>query len=473
MTNTMKYLILSSFFFLTFLVAPDLSAQEWSIEVVADGYQGDAIYLAYYLGNSQYIQDTAQRDQNKFRFSGTGTLHSGVYMVVFPPDNQFFQLLIADGEEQIVVKVNMEDVQHPYFLRGSKESKLFYEYVGYLQSKRPLADTLRKAVEKTEDADAKKKLREEARVIDAEVKNYQSEILDKHPETLTALLIRSHLETEAPEFQGTDEEIQMQTYRFVKAHYFDKLPMMDERLVRTPVLHQKIEYFVNKLTPQVPDSINQSLDFILSQFDPTSEAFKIYLVYFLNQYAKSKIVGMDAVYVHLVENYYAKDLATWTDSLQLNKIIRNAETLKPLLIGKIAPDLLMLTRDNKPIRLHNISSPYTVLFFWDPDCGHCKKSMPDVIEFYKTYKPRGVEIFSVCTRLQDDVPKCWESIDEQDMGTWINVVDPYLRSRFKQIYDVRTTPQIYILDKDKKIIMKKIGAEQLPEVMDRLMENGS
>jgi thiol-disulfide isomerase/thioredoxin len=250
--------------------------------------------------------------------------------------------------------------------------------------------------------------------------------------------------------------------------------MKDKRLARTPVLHQKVEYYLNKLTPQVPDSLNASVDHILMQFDTSTEAFKIYLVHFLNHYAKSKIVGMDAVYVHLVENYYARGYATWTEEEQLNKIIKNAETLKPLLIGKPAPDLLMTTKDNTPVRLYSLTAPYTILFFWDPDCGHCKKSMPDIIQFYREYKPRGVEIFAVCSKLQDDVPKCWEYIDEHEgMVEWINVVDPFLRTRYKQIYDIRSTPQIYILDKDKKIIMKKIGAEQLREVMDKLMENGS
>ncbi len=465
----MKYLIHTCIAFL-FLATNQVYSQKWSMTVVADGFEGDEIYLAYYLGNAQYIQDTAHRSQDKFLFSGQDTLRQGVYMVVFPPDNQFFQVLIGEGEDDLLLKAKMNDLLHPYLIRGSNETSLFYDYVKFLQSKKGVADSLRNTLDSLPDSEINDKVKGELKTIDTEVKEYQFALLDKHPQSLTALLIKANLENEIPEFQGTEEEIQLQMYHFVKAHYFDLLPMKDSRLVRTPALHQRLEYYINKLTPQIPDSINQSIDHILSQFDTNSEAFKIYLVYYLNQYAKSKIVGMDGVYVHLVEKYYSKGFATWTDSVQLNKIIKNAETLEPLLIGKTAPDLLMQTKDKIPIRLHQVNSPYTVLFFWDPDCGHCKKSMPTVIEFYKNYKPKGVEIFSVCTRIQDDVPKCWESIDEQGMGEWINVVDPNLRSRFKQIYDVRTTPQIYILDKDKKIVMKKISAEQLPEVMDRLIK---
>ena len=45
---------------------------------------------------------------------------------------------------------------------------------------------------------------------------------------------------------------------------------------------------------------------------------------------------MDAVYVHIVKNYYAKGLAPWTEEDQLKKIVKNAEKLEPLLIGKTA-----------------------------------------------------------------------------------------------------------------------------------------
>ena len=68
---------------------------------------------------------------------------------------------------------------------------------------------------------------------------------------------------------------------------------------------------------------------------------------------------------------------------------------------------------------------------------------------------------------------CWDVVDERGMDIWINANDPYLRSRFKQIYDVRVTPQVFVLDSEKKIVMKKIGVEQLSGVMDHLFEEKS
>src|SRR5690606_857210 len=112
----------------------------------------------------------------------------------------------------------------------------------------------------------------------------------------------------------------------------------------------------------------------------------------------------------------------WTDEELLQKILKNAETLRPLLIGKTAPDLLMQDRENRKLRLHDIEAPYVVMFFWDPDCGHCKKSIPALKEFYQEFHPKGVEVFAICTSLQDEVPKCWNAVDERGMGEWVNVV---------------------------------------------------
>jgi thiol-disulfide isomerase/thioredoxin len=251
-------------------------------------------------------------------------------------------------------------------------------------------------------------------------------------------------------------------------------------MLRTPFLFQKIDHYVNKMTVQHPDSIAVAIDRVLALTKPAEETFKFYLIHFLNFYAKSNYVGMDAVYVHIGQQYYAKGMAPWTDEESLKKIIENAEKLAPLLIGKKAPDIEMQTRDGQPINLHGFDSPYTVLFFWDPDCGHCKKSMPDMIQFAKDFKEKGVSVFSICTKLMTrdndgnlsskEVDSCWSTIEEKGMDVFFNTVDPYHRSRYKSVYDIRSTPQIYILDHDKTILSKRIGAEQLAEVMNQIME---
>lgn len=403
-----------------------------------------------------------------------------MYLVVLPPDNEFFQVLVDDNNQWVSLETKVSDMPGAMKVSGSEDNLLFYEYLNFLSSRRPKADELRKQLEAAKDDEKKKaKLEEKLKALDEEVTAYQKNTMTKNSGTLTAAIIRANLPLEnVPEFTG--EQKDLHAFYWTRNHWFDNIDVSDPRMLRTPFLFQKIDHYINKMTPQHPDSINLAIDKVVEMTRPAPETFKFYLIHFLNTYAKSNIVGMDAVYVHIAEKYYKTGQAPWTEEEQLKKIVENADKLEPLLLGKIAPDIQMETQQGQKIWLHDFKSPITVLFFWDPDCGHCKKSMPDMVQFARDYKDKGVAVFSICTKLatRDDtgnitmkeVEECWSTIKERDMDVFFNTVDPYHRSRYKTVYDIRSTPQIYVLDADKKILSKRIGAEQLPEVIDHILK---
>ena len=77
---------------------------------------------------------------------------------------------------------------------------------------------------------------------------------------------------------------------------------------------------------------------------------------------------------------------------------------------------------------------------------------------------------ALCAKFTDEVPACWDYIEENEISDWLHTVDPYGRSRYGSIYDVKSTPQIYVLDRNKEILSKKIDAEQLEELMNHIIE---
>lgn len=462
------------FFFLLFAFSfASIAAQAgYEIQVKIADFDESELYLAYYLGDKQYIQDTVYKaEDGSFTFTGEEPLGGGVYLVVMPPENQFFQILVDDQNQRFSVEtsVGAAQVENTRFT-GSNDNNLFYDYLRFIAEKRPLAEQIQQKMASLTDEQAKAELAAELEVVNESVMTYQRKVVEEHPSTMTAAIIRANLPLDTPEFTGTEEEVQIQRWRWTQAHYFDNLNLADPRILRTPFLFSRVDYFVQKLQVQHPDTIGQAIDIVLEQMKPAEETFKFYLIHYLNFYAASKYVGMDAVYVHLVDNYYAKGLAPWTDEEQLAKIVDNANRLRPLLIGRKAPNIQMQKRDGTPLALHDVDAEFTVLYFWRYDCGHCKKSTPDIKAFYENFSDKGVEIFAVCAKTRDEVGECWEYIDENEIGDWVHVVDPYMRSRFATIYDIKSTPQIYILDKDKNIISKKIGAEQLEDLMNQLLE---
>jgi thiol-disulfide isomerase/thioredoxin len=455
------------------------------IKVKIEGYDQQQLFLGYYYGDKQYLRDTAFAEPNGwFYFEGEEKLEGGIYLVILPPDNQFFQFVV-DADNQWIsleTKMPLAEMVNNMKIKDAGDNQLFYDYLKYLEGKRPEAEALKKDLEAAADnEDKKQKIQEKLTKIDAAVEDYQRKVIQNHPKTVTAAVIRSNMQLpEIPQFEGEQKERELKAFYWMRAHWFDNIDLADSRMLRTPFMFQKVDHYVNKMTVQVPDSIDAAIDFILEKVRPSQESFKFYLVHFLNTYAKSNIVGMDAVYVHVAKKYFETGQATWTEAENLKKIVENANKLEPLLIGKIAPNIEMQAESGASMKLHDFKSPYTVLFFWDPDCGHCKKSMPDMVKFAKDFKDRGVGVFAVCTKLatRDDsgnislkeIDSCWSTVKEKEMDVFFNAVDPYHRSRYKTVYDIRSTPQIFVLNDKKEIISKRIGAEQLPDVMEQILK---
>ncbi len=441
-----------------------------NISIKIKGYEQSELYLAYHLGDKQYISDTVKvENDGTFRFQGEKPLEGGVYLVVMAPDNNFFQVLVDDKNQQFSVLTEKDDPAANIEFTGSEDNTLFYEYLAFINARRPEAERLGKAIAVATGAE-KEKLQQEQEQLNTSVIDFQRKLVADHPTTLTAAIIGANLPFDTPEFEGTEDEVQMQRWRYTQKHYFDNIDLGDVRMLRTPFLFQRVDYYINKLQVQHPDTMALAVDYVLEKMKPAEETFKFFLVHYLNEYAKSKIVGMDAAYVHLVDNYYRTGKASWTDEESLKKIIESADKLKPLLIGKIAPDIEMRKKDGSKVRLHEVDSEYTILYFWRYDCGHCKESTPHMKAFYEKFKDKGVKLFAVCTKFTDEVEGCWDYIEENEIQDWLHTVDPYHQSRFSKLYDIRSTPQVYVLDDKKEIISKRIGAEQLEELMNRILE---
>ncbi len=450
-------------------ISLSITAQEgYEIKVAIDKFEGEEMYLGYFYGENQYIKDTLKTNEGKyFVFRGEEKLAGGVYMIIVPPNNEFVQILIDEDDQHFTVESSMDDLVENTKVTGSADNEMYYDYLKYLNKIRPKQASLKEKKMGMEEREMPTDVIDrQLEDLDNQVFEYQDNIIKKHPNSITALLIKATKEIDVPEFEGTNEEKGMMQYLFFKNNYFNNVDLSDPRMIRTPIVHSRVDYYVNNLTAKHPDSISQSVDYILNSFTDKSDGYKYYLIHFLNKYASSKIVGMDGVYVHLVDNYYAKGVAPWIEMDDLNKMKRNANTLRPILIGKTAPDIKMFLEDKSTINLHDIDAKYTVMFFWDPNCGHCKKSIPVLIDVYEKMKARGVEVFAVCTKTGPEAGECWDLVKEKDMGRWVNVNDPLISSRYKLTYDVQRTPQIFVLDENKTIISKKIGAGQIEQVID-------
>jgi thiol-disulfide isomerase/thioredoxin len=202
-------------------------------------------------------------------------------------------------------------------------------------------------------------------------------------------------------------------------------------------------------------------------------------------------MGMDNVYIHIAEKYYIPE-ADWSDPKFIADLKERIEKLKPTMIGVKAPDIQLVrvqtdhflsAADNEELKknpyvgtffqLYDVKAKYTILYFWEADCGHCKKATPELWEVYNRLKDKGVEVVAVSTLGGEEGKVKWINyITEHGYYDWINAWNPY-DFTFKTIYDIASTPQLFVLDVDKKIIAKRIAPEQAEKIIESLLENGT
>ncbi len=439
-----------------------------TIKITSKGLkEGSMCLLACYYGDKNYIKDSAKANaKGEVVFTSVEKYDQGIYLFV-PPNKKYFDFVMDAGQNFSLETDTADYIKHMK-VKGSDENKFFYEYQSFMSHKQKEIEPLRTLYAKVKNnKDSAKIVADKISVIDKEVVNYKLNFIKNNPTTFVSKIFRAMEEPIVPEAPILPNGRKDSTfgYRYYKSHYFDNIDFSDDRLLRTPIFHNKISYYLDKLTPQICDSINISTDYIIEKGRANQEVFKYLVNWITYNYESSKVMGFDCVFVHLVERYHAKKQTTWIDSTQLYKVINRAFILKPLLIGKKAPAIIMQDTLGKEIALYDVKSRYTILLFWDEGCGHCKKEMPKMIELYNKVKAKGVQIYAYET---EDNPKLWKKFIKDSNLQFINGYQPdqYKRAVTKKIYDIYSTPVIYLLDENKIIKAKRIDVEQLGNLID-------
>jgi thiol-disulfide isomerase/thioredoxin len=450
------------------------TATGYNIKLKVKGVADTTCLLAYHYGNQIFVQDTFYLDKKGVCvFKGDTALHGGIYLAVLP-GTKYFEFIVDNNEQHFSMETDPADFVGTLQINGSPTNTLFNEYQRFLKVRQPRINELMKELAQLDtlkaDSVDKKAVRDQILPLEEEIKQYRLQFIKQHPKNFLSLIFKTMQEPEVPaapkgaDGKPLDPDF---NYKYFKAHFLDNVNLTDKRLVRTPLLHGKINTYLEKLTYKVPDSIFVSSDLIIDKTLPCKECFKYALSYITHYYESAKIMGMDAVFVHLAKRYYLPGKAFWMDEKRMDKVRERVRKLEPNLIGSVAPNIRMLNiNDNQPKNLHDIKSDYTILMFWSHNCGHCKKSMPSFVDLYNKYKNKGVSVFSVNTEVEADKMK--EYLKEAPQP-WDNYYDPTNASRFRDLYDIYSTPVIYLLDKDKKIKVKRVDVEQLDKILDNLI----
>lgn len=482
---------LKLFSLLLLLALPfSVSSQGYQIKVKIKGLQaGDTLLLANYYGNKQFIKDSAFADtKSTVIFQGAEPLPGGLYMVVIP-GKSYFEIVAND--QQFSLETDTADFINTMKVTGSPENQVFYDFLKYSGYKQVLMQEYSKSYMRDKEAgktDSLEFFQKQYLALDKEINDYKEKLFKDYPQMLITKIFKAMKDPVVPEPPvSPDGKVDsFFQYRYFKEHYFDNLDMQDDRLLRSPVFHNKLNYYFTKFIPQIPDTINQEADRVIKMTGSNKETFKYVVYYITTTFESSEIMGMDAVFVHMTNNYYRNGMAYWVDTAQLKKIVDRADILGPLLLGKVAPNLTFPDSTGKPHTLHAIPKKHTIIVFWDPSCGHCKTTLPKLHAMYDSIRHKDIDVYAVC--IEYDQKKWKEFLVEKGIRwTNVSILEPkweayqkfytdhgldYNRNKYlldqvnlKSYYDIYSTPVIILLDENKKIIAKRLDVDNLREIL--------
>jgi len=479
--HTMKKYILS---LLVTVITAGVFAQGYQVTLQVPQYKTGIAYLTYYMGPNLNVADSAAvSNSGTAIFKGAKKLPGGIYVAVFPDRRQRTEFLI-DKEQKITVRVgDTNNLAATTVVTGSPANNLYVQYQKFVAQKAVLLEAERKAYNQSRTKPDSLFHERNYNKYNQELNNYRDNLVKTQPTAMMAVLLKAMKEPVVPVTHPVTKQDSVQNYYYYKSHYWDGITFMDERVIRTPFFLPRLERYYREVMPQAPDSLIRDIDYKLLLARNSTEMYKYLLNWLTDEYINPKYMGLDAVFVHLFEKYHSKGLTSWLNDKQMESISRRAYMLMANLVGEKAANLEMLDTDEKPTALYDVVADYTVVCFWDPNCGHCKEEVPRLDSIYEaSWKMHGVKVFAVLTpdEKENAKPEWKKFIAEHHLTGWTHAYKTKemeeadfkaQKAGFRQLYDITLTPTLYLLDKNKNIVGKKLTIQQLNELLEVKWKN--
>jgi len=456
-------LVLSILFF-------NIKADGYNIKIQIKGIQDTVCYLANYYGDKTYLTDTAIVDsKGKFVFERDSVLPGGIYIVAGQSNNKYFEFIV-DREQNFSVSTEIGDVNGQMKFEKSQDNELFFEFIKYNMSNRMEIESLKKMKSQNLNPDSLIKIDNQIKKINSDIEKIQQKIITENPKSFVAVMLKAMQEPEVvniPILENSRED-SIYKYQYYKQHFWDNYDLTDDRLLRTPLFHKRLDRYFTSVLYQHPDTIIMEADKYVDRTRGNKEVFKYSIWYLTYKFETSKIMGFDEIFVHLVDSYYVTGEAYWSDFTVVASLSKRADALRPILIGSTAPELILIDTNYSFLSLHYSMAKYMTLIFYEIDCNHCKKEISDLKAWYKN-NDLEFQVFAVNT--DTSLIKWKKFIVDNDLK-WINANGTRsISPDYHQLYDIRTTPTLFLLDEKKRIIAKRLKTEQLIPFLENYHKN--
>lgn len=460
-------------FLLPLLLTNTAKAINYDIEFQVKGLDiSEKCTMGFYSGNLTYAIDSVKVSKGgTLRFKGQRDLVDGMYFLMIPKVG--FIDFIVYKEYQFKVKTDVANLKKNLSITGSKENEGYFAYQSFLETKREeieqqtqMLNMLKRA---TKDPQVIQESQQRINKLRQSIADKAYDLMEAHTTSFFCMMMEANELPIVP--SNIPVQLNNQTnpiyLQYVKDRFWDNFDFNEAGLLQTKIFNTKASFFFERLTEPSQVGFIESVDIIAEKSKVNAEMMQNTLRWLVTAFENPKNKGADAVFVHIFDNYFTTPEENGIDVATFSRIAQKANYFRPTLVGNVAPNITLLDENDQPQSLHAFKAKYTMLYFFSPLCDKCRVATPKVVELFKQYEGKGLKGFAVCT---DDKKDYWKAYIKENKLPWTCVMDTDDDLTVETQYAPNSLPNVFILDKDKKILANRVEFEELEAALRTLIQ---
>ncbi|NSW45682.1 MAG: redoxin domain-containing protein [Bacteroidales bacterium] len=426
-----------------YILSTNLLAQSkgYEIKVKITPLKNVPIYLGYHFGDNQYVVDTTYLNENSTGiFKKNNNLPEGMYLIVLP-NMKYFNILLTKNQ-QLIITNDTTNLYQNLIIENDEENIFFAQYQKQLYLLKKQINILEPKINQYPDS---------ANIYNTIINDEQNKLvqlkekwIEKNPNSLLSKIFKA-LDTKDFNFDATI--------------FFKDVDFTDSRLLFTPAFSKTLDEFFTSL-PSLSslniDSLYKAIDYIFMQSMKNPSVYEEISKYLISQFDLSGNYPNPDAFWYIADKYFLSGLTPWINEAFKTKLSKYNQRIESICMNHTFPSLYLNDEFEKKYNVLDTKAENTLLVFWNPECEHCIHYLKKLYNLYLNTSRTKLEVVAILTGNNKDL---WKK--EIKNYNWKNLYDSKLLNDFIEDLFLYNTPQIFLLDKNKKIIAKDITVEEL------------
>lgn len=257
---------------------------------------------------------------------------------------------------------------------------------------------------------------------------------------------------------------------YLVLHYWDRFDFSNSDLIDKPeITEQAFVDYINILNYASYDKSVESLKHTLSTAEENKEMYIHFCSLFEKYlYSANSPFRNEEFYIPVLEKLLKTDFFSEeqksTYQLQYDFSQKNR-------IGYAATDFVYTLSNGESKKMSSINSEFLILFFSNPGCSTCMAvseaiDKSEQINRALSHNTPQRTMLTVLSVYPDNDIEEWKNYLNRLPIRWVHSYDEGMKITKNKLYDLKAVPTIYLLDKNKKVILKDTSIEILEAFFD-------